>query len=528
MNIVIGVGGTGAKVVEATIHLALMGIGPREMKVGFVDQDESNGNLNRARQVFESYVSARQSWRGDTAVHRIDGTGECPLLKTDIQPLGGDTGLWIPDSRDNATLASTFGPMGVDRHLFDALFETGGSEETEEQKLPLENGYRGRPHVGATVMSALADETDRFWEALIETIKSADMVGRVRIVLAGSVFGGTGAAGFPTIARIIRQKLRDANIDRNIEVGGVLMLPYFGFPDPNDEQDQNVARANQQLVQSRGALRHYFELLKGPTLFDQLYLIGDFPFSMIDHHSKGSGDQRNPALFPELLGASSTAAFFNRDTPEDPVPNEVRVAARKEARALGWHDLPAIEAGNDDAAQRKMHEAVSQFLRFAVALKYWKTLFSTSKARDRYQGRPWYRRQELDDIDWETASPSTALEALQRSVDHALRWCRMIEAYATRDQESTFELWRIPGTLVSPVLFEQPNQDPAVSEELSGGDYQDAYEVVARKYMRNDDDMPDDAALAEYLTEWDLEQEHALMGRMVAALYHFSQVRHID
>ena len=160
MNIVIGVGGTGAKVVEATIHLALMGVGPREMKIGFVDQDESNGNLNRARQVFESYMSARQSWRGDTAVHKIDGTAECPLLKTDIQPLGGETGLWIPDSRDNATLASTFGPMGVDRHLFDALFETGGDAATEEQKLPLENGYRGRPHVGAAVMSALADETD--------------------------------------------------------------------------------------------------------------------------------------------------------------------------------------------------------------------------------------------------------------------------------------------------------------------------------------------------------------------------------
>ena len=104
MNIVIGVGGTGAKIVEAVINCATIGLGPSVLKVGFVDQDESNGNLIRARTVFSDYRAARELWR-DGATHRIEGTEECPILKTSMQALDGKDGLWIPDERAIFNLA---------------------------------------------------------------------------------------------------------------------------------------------------------------------------------------------------------------------------------------------------------------------------------------------------------------------------------------------------------------------------------------------------------------------------------------
>ena len=306
------------------------------------------------------------------------------------------------------------------------------------------------------------------------------------------------------------------------------MLPYFGFPDPDEDQDQNVARANEQVIQARGALRHYHDLLKGPTLFDQLYLIGDFPFSMIDRHSKGSGDQRNPALFSEFLAASAGAAFFRRDRvdEEDVVPNEVLVSARENKNAIHWRDLPPIQQGEDDKARRALHESVSQFLRFAVAFKHWKSHFASSENRKRVASRGWYNRQGLPQVDWENASPSTALDNLERSIDHALRWFAMIQAYATRSQEAVFDLWRVSGVLDTPVLFDQPHRDPLIKDELTSREYSDLYVNVAQKYaQKKDADMPNTSTFADYLDGYEVENDHTSMARMIAALYSFSQVR---
>ena len=46
----IGIGGSGAKCVESVVHLASVGLFSQEpIKVLFVDADESNGNVERAR-----------------------------------------------------------------------------------------------------------------------------------------------------------------------------------------------------------------------------------------------------------------------------------------------------------------------------------------------------------------------------------------------------------------------------------------------------------------------------------------------
>ena len=52
----IGIGGTGAKCVEAVAKLAAMGLFTEEpIKVLFVDADETNGNLARARTSIGTY-----------------------------------------------------------------------------------------------------------------------------------------------------------------------------------------------------------------------------------------------------------------------------------------------------------------------------------------------------------------------------------------------------------------------------------------------------------------------------------------
>lgn len=532
MNIIIGVGGTGAKVVEAVEHFATMGLGPNTLAVGFVDQDESNGNLIRSRTVFDAYRKARAAWR-DGSTHRIDGTDECPLLKTAITPLGGESGLWIPDAQPNTTLARVFGPMNEDQFLFDALFDPTDDPDFAEQRLDLSQGYRGRPHIGAAAMTVRAEARSRFWDAITEAIGSAGQQGTVRILIAGSVFGGTGAAGFPTIARLIRSRLEEAEIKRNVEIGGILMLPYFRFPDPGEEQDQNVARANEQQAQARGALLHYQHMLgdggneEGQHIFDQLSLVGWSPPFKIDVHSKGTGTQRNPALLPEMLAACAALHFFGTGAlGSGDGEQTIAVSARRHEKEFGWPDIPPVT--KDASDQRHLQEAVARFLRFAAAFKYWKPQIADPGLRKRLQRDRWYRAQGLDQIGWQDDSPAQALDDLERVIDMALGWCAAIDAYARRDADNRFALWNVGEPLVERIAFGRIDQDPQVTSALSDDGFKRVFNMIAAKYSDNDEDMPNEAKLADYLTEYQLDGQHEKMGRFIAALYNFSDVRPID
>jgi hypothetical protein len=532
MNIIIGVGGTGAKVVEAVQHLATMGIGPNTLSVGFVDQDESNGNLIRARTVFDAYRKARASWR-DGSTHRIAGTDECPLLKTNLTALGGEGGVWIPDAQPNTTLARVFGPLNEDQFLFDALFDPSDDPELAEQHLDLSQGYRGRPHIGAAAMTLRAETRSRFWDAITEAIGAAGLQGTVRILIAGSVFGGTGAAGFPTIARLIRNRLKDAAIARNVEIGGVLMLPYFGFPDPTEDQDQNVARANEQQAQARGALLHYQHMLgdggneEGEHIFDQLTLVGWSPPFKIDVHSKGTGTQRNPALLPELYAASAAMRFFRSGAlGSGDGEQTITVSARRDQKAMTWPDIPSVTENVSE--QRYLQESVAQFLRFAAAFKYWAPQISDPARRKNLQRDRFYKVQELDQIGWQDDSPAQALDDLSSLLDMALGWCAAIDAYARRDADNRFGLWNVGEPLVERIAFDRIDEDPRIATVLSDDQFRRVYNSIAMKYSDVDEDMPNEAKLADYLTAYALEGQHEKMGRFIAALYNFSGVRPID
>ncbi len=527
MDILIGVGGTGAKIVEAVVQLATIGIGPSELRVGFVDQDKSNGNLNRAQTVLGNYIDAREAWRGTGGSHKlgnaVDGTYDIPVFHTDIRTIGGDDGLWVPNQKQNSTLSSIFGAMQEDKYLFDALFETGDVEKDEEQDMPLDEGYRGRPHIGAAAISMGAVGVSDFWDEITETIKSVGSGAKVNIMIAGSVFGGTGAAGFPTLARIIRDRLREEKITANVHIGGILMLPYFGYPDPDDDQNQNVARANEQLMQSRGALRHYQKMLSSQHIFDQLYLIGWSPFFVMDYHRPGAGDQRNPALLPEMFAARAIARFFEQPhSGDDKAVQQIMVSARDSETKIGWPDIPAAS----DAENKKFYKQVGQFLRFAAAFKYWKSHLDDESSRKAVRKQPWYKMQGLGALDWQNESPSAPLKLLDTCIDDVIRWCAMMETYVRKASGSSFNLWHV-GDMTEAIDLEHPNRDPDVHYSLSDALYSRTFDGMVSRHGASDAAMPDAANLADGLTDSYFEG-HKGVGGFIAALYYFSSVQMSD
>ena len=107
-------------------------------------------------------------------------------------------------------------------------------DPNEEFQLPLDEVYGQTEYwCGCNVVSHSAKQSilERCFEA-IESAKSGNNV----IFLSSSIFGGTGAAGFPSIARVIRRMAEQEGLSQNIQIGGCLMLPIFLFKPPEEEE----------------------------------------------------------------------------------------------------------------------------------------------------------------------------------------------------------------------------------------------------------------------------------------------------
>jgi len=439
VGILIAVGGTGAKVAEAVVHSCAAGLGPSELLVGFVDQDQGNGNTGRARRAVETYSQARSAWRSEGA-HRLDDATQ--LLAPVIELLSPSQPIWTPHPDDSTTLDRAVGKLdALDEALFNLLFEAGDAE----QQMPLGIGYRGRANVGAAAIALAArDSQHPFLKALDAALAGAFKGRRVRLVVTGSLFGGTGAGGFPTLARLLRKRVPDGAAADSFAMAGALMLPYFGFPPPNATEGTaaNVARAETFLAQSRSALRYYHRLQQDGLLpFDLLQLTGWTPFFELTKHEPGSGRQENPALVPELVAALGACRFM---AGTDPVPEkkEVRVSARAESQAIEWTDLPT-PTGDALAPYVKL----AQILRFGVAWDYWSRFARSQGALKKKllvlepSRHPFYKIQGLNAIDWANAPPETEMQALDSWCEGTLEWARQIgNAGATLPH---FRLWSL-------------------------------------------------------------------------------------
>ena len=433
VNLILGLGGTGAKVVESFVHLCAAGLGPPRVSVAFVDQDQSNGNTLRARQSLARYAAAHEALREAGGEHP---TPACNLLRTRLEPhpeaSDPDSCHWVPQRESDADLAGliSYNLMreANSRGLAHALFHY-----EHELRMDLREGYRGRPHVGSAALLMRLDG-DAFWQSLDEAVRHAGE--EIRVFLCGSAFGGTGAAVLPTLARRLRQVAED--VQRPLRTGGVLMLPYFTFRPPEDST-ANVAAGHELLLQSQSALRYYDEMEFGkePYSFDDLYFVGWHPAIELEYHSHGAASQANPPLAPELFAALAAAQFFREE--RDPVegggggsPPALHVVARNSPQRLAWGDLPPVR--EESAAI-----AYATWLRFCALWRFnYSRAFSIDPpppvgARD----EAWYRTI-LGGFE-----PDGTLRKIGDYVSTALRYAAAMSAFSTwhGTDEAPFELW---------------------------------------------------------------------------------------
>lgn len=324
---IIAIGGSGAKCVESIVHLASTGLFTEEpIKVLFIDPDETNGNLAVSKECIKTYSNCYKLTKG---------SGSCPWLKTEIS-LIGNSGTWSPIGNDKK-LSTIFKYDNLQRNpllkplgnLFDVLYT-----KAEREQL-LNEGFRGRPAIGSAVMSQVSmdNSAQEPWSTLVSQIELDLNTGEFpKIFLCGSIFGGTGASGFPTIGRLIANRLENIRGRERVKLGGLLMLPYFQFKVPSDN-DEMCARPEQFLLNTEAALRYY--VTQARERFDSVYLLGDQNLAPVGGFSTGKNTQENAPHFLELYGALA-ARHFLLTTETSPVV----LISRSNSNQITWKDIP--------------------------------------------------------------------------------------------------------------------------------------------------------------------------------------------
>lgn len=419
----IGAGGSGAKALTAFVHCAAAGLGPRVVQASLLDQDVANGNVQETNGLINLYRRLHKAMA--TASRQPRDRVSLFATAIEIPNSSGSTNeprTWIPLEAKNPRMGDHFEYARLRpelKQLMKVLFK-----EREEILLDLERGFRGRPAIGAVVMAAMdgANPLHKYIHQIADATQDSQ-----RVFLMGSVFGGMGASGVPTLARKLRSiRYGDTPPDRDdtaLTIGAGMLLPYFEFPPPTpDETDRQVAvKADDLPWASRLALEYYDGYMGTDAkhkLFNHLYLVGQQPLTSVGYFSTGSEKQRNPALLPELLVALAGCHFF-ASTPSG--QSRVFRTGHRE-KHIGWDDLPRVWSGSGSDQPHEVRAGLAQLLRFAFAYHYAYFPCLDGDEAPRYRKFDWFRKL----VGGRSGFPSDEEQELARDLNQyctqVLRW----------------------------------------------------------------------------------------------------------
>ena len=297
---VFGIGGTGARVIRSLTMLLASGV-----KLGenidtvipvIIDQDRSNGDLTRTIALLKTYKSLHDQLK-------FGRNSKSEFFKTNIDDLNTSFRMQVADVADK-DFQSYIKYLNLDtrnKALVSLLF----SKKNLEAHMDV--GFKGNPNMGSVVLNNFSTEADNDLGSILESFQSGD-----KIFIISSIFGGTGAAGFPLLLKTLRQaqssQLPSAALVANAPIGAITVLPYFGVQHDEDSE----INMDSFMSKAKAALSYYRDNLNT----DVLYYISDKLSKNYDNH-EGDSTQRNNAHFVEMVAALSIVDFCKNNVQHD-------------------------------------------------------------------------------------------------------------------------------------------------------------------------------------------------------------------
>ncbi len=317
---IFGIGGTGSRVIKSLTMLLAAGVeipNTTEIVPIIIDPDRTNGDLQRTMDILRRYQTIRAS-----IAHEKNN-----FFRTKITLLQ-NSGAQAANTQQNFANEFGFSLSGVEgksfREFIDfknlstenkALIELLYSNQNLEANMDV--GFKGNPNVGSVVLNQFADMKE--FKHFASTFDQND-----RIFIIGSIFGGTGAAGFPLLLKNLRRPDKSLNNYawlRDSKIGAVTIHPYFGVkPDTKSK----ILKAT-FYSKTKAALKYYQNNIGKTNALNAMYYLGDIVSGEYDNH-EGSKEQTNNAHFIELAAALAAIDFASQPDEKFKVEDGVAIS----------------------------------------------------------------------------------------------------------------------------------------------------------------------------------------------------------
>lgn len=341
---VFGIGGTGSRVLRSLTMLLAAGADANGYDIVpiVIDPDHANGNLTQTISLMDDYVSIRSklTFAGSnsnrffsTKIERILTNFTMPVKKTNNMSFQDFIGLTDMEEANEA----------MARMLF----------SDENLKSDMKVGFEGNPNIGSVVLNQITKSKDFLQFA--QSFQPDD-----KIFIISSIFGGTGASGFPLLLKTMRN---DKNLPNHAAInsaviGAITVLPYFKLK----KDDKSSIDSASFISKSKSALAYYDRTIASNNEVNALYFIGDAVGKTYDN-VKGGNKQTNQAHAIELLSATAILDFVQNDyTTQDHKYLELGVKEKEGALTL--------KSFFGDGLSEMIRNPLVQFALFSLGLEF--------------------------------------------------------------------------------------------------------------------------------------------------------------
>lgn len=290
---IFGIGGTGSRVLRSLTMLLSAGvkINADEIVPVIIDPDGANADLTRTVTLLNKYNAIRREIKftegNDTGffrpeIKRILNNYTLQILSTNDQS--------FRDFIDYSTLSKS------DQALVRMLYSNKNLTSS------MEVGFKGNPNIGSVVLNQIAGSNDL--AAIANQFNEGD-----KIFIISSIFGGTGASGFPLLLKTLRSpqnNLPNFNIINKAAIGAVTILPYFKL----SQNSQSEIDSSTFISKTKSALAYYEKNISGNNQIDALYYLAD-DIANTYANNEGGVKQQNDAHMIEFLAATAIIDFAN-------------------------------------------------------------------------------------------------------------------------------------------------------------------------------------------------------------------------
>ena len=304
---VFGIGGTGARVIKSLTLLLAAGVKSNfsEIVPIIIDPDRAGGDYNRTVKLLGDYQKIQRE---------LMDFDHSNFFKTSIMTLSEV--ISRKGGNSNVIDGFRYEVDGVQNEKFNDFIDYGNldpnnkwltnllfSDENLDSKLDV--GFKGNPNIGCIVLNQFSKS--KAFEAFASNFEQND-----RIFIISSIFGGTGAAGFPLLLKNIREGMineQQYSFLKESVIGAITVQPYFKVS--NDDKSKIDSKGF--ISKTKAALHYYNKNVTGNKSVNALYYIGDTITNEYDN-KEGGTEQQNEAHFVELASALAIIDFVNTDS----------------------------------------------------------------------------------------------------------------------------------------------------------------------------------------------------------------------